>query len=391
MQALEKLYEKPSASNKIFLMKRLFNMRMSENGSIVNHLNDFNGVTTQLKTVGINFDDEIRALLFLCSLPDSWNNLVTTVSNPTVSGTLTLNDVASSVMNDEMRRKMTSDDISSSTALSMESRDRQNNRGRSPTRRRSKSRGKSKSKGRAIVCWNCNKEDDASRNTWVYAISQKSDVYHTIKKWKTPSSKDFIILTLYVDDILVASSSMGRINELKKELASTFSMKNLGDTKQLLGMRTTRDKKQRKLLLSQEEYIENVLRRFNLHNSKPVTTPLAAHSKLSKELSPKTREDEEYMAQKSVALSKMEAEYVAVTEACKDVIWLQGLLIELGYGQVDCKLRIDSQSAIHLANNLAFHSRTKHIQLRPKTKAYHTDAITFNKACPCALFFPAIT
>ncbi|KAK2985417.1 hypothetical protein RJ640_003159 [Escallonia rubra] len=162
MKALEKLYKKPSASNKVFLMKKLFNMRMSENGSVVDHLNDFNGVTNQLESVGINFDDEIRALLFLCSLPDSWNNLVTTVSNSTISGTLTLNDVVSSVMNDEMRRKTIGDGISSSTALSVESRGRQNNkqnnRGRSPTRGRSKSKGKSKSKGRTIVCWNCNKE-----------------------------------------------------------------------------------------------------------------------------------------------------------------------------------------------------------------------------------------
>ncbi|KAK2972111.1 hypothetical protein RJ640_013845 [Escallonia rubra] len=150
MKALEKLYEKPSTSNKVFLIKRLFNMRMSENGSVVDHLNDFNGVTNQLESVGIDFDDKIRALLFLCSLPD--------MSNFTISGTLTLNDVVSSVMNDEMRRKTIDDGISSSTALSVESRGRQNNkqnnRGISPTRGRSKSRGKR----RTIVCWKCNKE-----------------------------------------------------------------------------------------------------------------------------------------------------------------------------------------------------------------------------------------
>ncbi|KAK3019909.1 hypothetical protein RJ639_004004 [Escallonia herrerae] len=90
------------------------------------------------------------------------NNLVTTLSNSTIFGMLTLNDVVSSVMNDEMRRKTIGDGISSSTTLSLESRGRQNNKqnnmGRSPTRGRSKSRGKLKSKGKTIVCWNCNME-----------------------------------------------------------------------------------------------------------------------------------------------------------------------------------------------------------------------------------------
>ncbi|KAK3008352.1 hypothetical protein RJ639_015082 [Escallonia herrerae] len=61
-----------------------------------------------------------------------------------------------------MWRKTIGDDISSSTALSVESRGRhnnkQNNGGRSPTRGRSRSRGKSKFKGKTIVYWNCNKE-----------------------------------------------------------------------------------------------------------------------------------------------------------------------------------------------------------------------------------------
>ena len=41
INALAKLYEKPSASNKVFLMKHLFNMKMSEGGSITDHLNYF--------------------------------------------------------------------------------------------------------------------------------------------------------------------------------------------------------------------------------------------------------------------------------------------------------------------------------------------------------------
>ncbi|MCO5569011.1 hypothetical protein L7F22_022717 [Adiantum nelumboides] len=42
MTTLDALYEKPSASNKVFLMKRLFNLKMAENRSIAEHLNQFN-------------------------------------------------------------------------------------------------------------------------------------------------------------------------------------------------------------------------------------------------------------------------------------------------------------------------------------------------------------
>jgi hypothetical protein len=68
MDGLAKLYEKPSASNKVFLMKRLFNMKMLEGGSIADHLNEFNTVTNQLSSIKVEFDDEVRDILILCSL-----------------------------------------------------------------------------------------------------------------------------------------------------------------------------------------------------------------------------------------------------------------------------------------------------------------------------------
>jgi hypothetical protein len=49
--------------------------------SIADHLNDFNTVTNKLISVKMDFDDEVRALLILCSLPERWNNLVMAVSN----------------------------------------------------------------------------------------------------------------------------------------------------------------------------------------------------------------------------------------------------------------------------------------------------------------------
>ena len=68
--------------------------------------------------------------------------------------------------------------------------------------------------------------------------------------------------------------------------------------------------------------------------------------------------------QSVVALSTTEAEYVAATEASKEMIWLQRFMGELGKEHDKGTLYSDSQSAIHLAKNSTFHSRTKHIQLK---------------------------
>ena len=55
---------------------------------------------------------------------------------------------------------------------------------------------------------------------------------------------------------------------------------------------------------------------------------------------------------------------MAVTEASKELIWLQSFLEELGRKQGKSMLHCDSQNAIHLAKNHVYHTRTKHIQVR---------------------------
>ena len=65
-----------------------------------------------------------------------------------------------------------------------------------------------------------------------------------------------------------------------------------------------------------------------------------------------------------MALSTTEAEYMAITEAVKEAIWLHRLLEDLGVGQKHLVVHSDSQSAIHLAKNQVFHARTKHIDVR---------------------------
>ena len=67
--------------------------------------------------------------------------------------------------------------------------------------------------------------------------------------------------------------------------------------------------------------------------------------------------------QSVVARSTTEAEYVAATQASKEAVWLKMIMEELGHEQESIPLFCDSQSALHLAKNLAFHSKSKHIQV----------------------------
>jgi phosphoribosyl-AMP cyclohydrolase len=60
-----------------------------------------------------------------------------------------------------------------------------------------------------------------------------------------------------------------------------------------------------------------------------------------------------------VALSTTEAEYMAATHASKEAVWLQRLCSGIGLVQQAVRLDCDSQSAIFLAKNPAYHSKTK--------------------------------
>lgn len=74
------MYEKHSANNKVFLMKKL----LFEDGlraSVAAHLNEFNIIDNQLSSAEINFDDEVCVFLLLASLPNSWEPMRAAVSN----------------------------------------------------------------------------------------------------------------------------------------------------------------------------------------------------------------------------------------------------------------------------------------------------------------------
>ncbi|KAH9745763.1 reverse transcriptase Ty1/copia-type domain-containing protein [Citrus sinensis] len=155
-----------------------------------------------------------------------------------------------------------------------------------------------------------------------------------------------------------------RIQELKARLAREFEMKDLGPANKILGMQIHRDRNNMKIWLLQKNYLKKILRRFNMQDyfagdlDKMKSTTGYVFTLVGAAVSWVSK------LQAVVALSTIEAEYMATTQACKEAIWIQRLLEELGHKQQKIHVFCDSQSALHIARNPAFHSRTKHIRVQ---------------------------
>jgi hypothetical protein len=68
--------------------------------------------------------------------------------------------------------------------------------------------------------------------------------------------------------------------------------------------------------------------------------------------------------QNSVALSTAEAEYIATSHCCAQLLWMRQILGDYGYKLSKVTLLCDNESAIHMVDNPVEHSRTKHIDIR---------------------------
>ena len=84
---------------------------------------------------------------------------------------------------------------------------------------------------------------------------------------------------VYVDDMLIISNDKERERQIKSELSKAFTIKDLGEAKYCLGIEI--DRTRERLCLSQPGYIRDILIKFGMSDSKPVSTPLALGAKLS--------------------------------------------------------------------------------------------------------------
>ena len=102
------------------------------------------------------------------------------------------------------------------------------------------------------------------------------------------AGKNFVILAVYVDDVIPVSNNTQMMEEEKLKLMKKFEMVDKGPIHYVLGMVINRDRESRTLTISQPEYLRSVLARFNMDNCNPVATPLEVGRNFRR-----TAEDEE--------------------------------------------------------------------------------------------------
>ena len=136
--------------------------------------------------------------------------------------------------------------------------------------------------------------------------------------YKKVSGSAVVFLVLYVDDILLIGNDIPMLEAVKSSLRKSFSMKDLGEAAYILGIKIYRDRSKRLIGLSQDAYIDKILNRFNMQDSKKSFLPMSHDITLSKNRCPSTPDEQERMRAIPYALAIGSIMY-AMLCTCPDV------------------------------------------------------------------------
>ncbi|KAH9781008.1 Integrase catalytic domain-containing protein [Citrus sinensis] len=139
------------------------------------------------------------------------------------------------------------------------------------------------------------------------------------------SGSKYIILVLYVDDILLAANDTNFLLETKQMLSYSFDMKDLGEAHFVLGIEILRDISRGILGLSQKTYIVRILKRFNLQFCAPGKAPISKGDKISKSQCPDNDVDKARMQTVPYASVVGSLMYAQVC-TCPDIAFPVGVL-----------------------------------------------------------------
>ena len=150
-KALEDKYQNKSLTIRLYQKQRLYNLRMTENTSVKEHVDNFNRIVLDLQAVDVKIDEEDQALILLCSLPSSYENFVDTMLYG--RETIYVADVKDALQSKELKKKVSESYEGGSESGLVVSRGRNKERDGG---KKVKSRSKSKSKGPR--CFHCKEQ-----------------------------------------------------------------------------------------------------------------------------------------------------------------------------------------------------------------------------------------
>ena len=101
---LESLHMTKSLTNIIYLKRQLYGVRMKEGTEIADHLNVFNTLICQLTSMDVKIDDEDKVVNLLCTLPESWGQVVSSISLST-NDILEFDNVVGELLSEDLRKK----------------------------------------------------------------------------------------------------------------------------------------------------------------------------------------------------------------------------------------------------------------------------------------------
>ncbi|GKD57288.1 retrovirus-related pol polyprotein from transposon TNT 1-94 [Tanacetum coccineum] len=230
---------------------------------------------------------------------------------------------------------------------------------------------------------------------------------------------DFMIASLYVDDMIYIGSSIHLVSEFKRSMMNMFDMTDLGELHYFLGLEVAQTNGG--IFMSQKKYAKDTLQKFNMVGCKIAVTPMNISEKLESEdgigmvdgslfrsligrlfwykgLYRETKDmnligytDSDWAGcvedrrstsghcfilgtaavswsskkQATVALSSTEAEYIAATTLACQAEWLRRILCDLGQEQVGgTDIFFDNNYAVMLSRNPVYHGQTRHGEIK---------------------------
>ncbi|GJU20746.1 putative ribonuclease H-like domain-containing protein [Tanacetum coccineum] len=210
---------------------------------------------------------------------------------------------------------------------------------------------------------------------------------------------DILLVQVYVDDIIFRSTNKSLCVEFEQIMHKRFQMSSTGELTFFLGLKV--QQKEDGIFISQDKSMIRSL--TYLTASRPdimfavcayarfQVTPKVSHLHAKKRIfrylkgqpklglwyhrdSPFDLEafsDSDYagasLDSKStigVAKSTPEAHYVAATNCCGQVLWIQNQMLDYGFNFMNTKIYIDNESTISIVKNPVLHGKTKHIEIR---------------------------